>query len=249
MTSMLGLLEARETSARERVEVLREEAARATAALEADEVELDRRVIDRDELVEALAASAVESTATMEAEGGEEVAPAPPGAGPRRFRGRSCRPGGRNFRCRISVDKQRIVNVLQDRPGGDAMRAKDIAAALGLDTSVAAKVEGVRSKAMRHANRQGPDSRHSARTAARYGEMWCRLAGELGSLRGEGLPVGRALTVCRPAVARGAEDWRRSAAEGAGRARTLLVHGAGARLVHEDGDVGGGHAGQRATDG
>ena len=56
MASVLGLLEARETAARERVEVLREEAARAAAVLEAAEIELDRRVIAREELVEALAA-------------------------------------------------------------------------------------------------------------------------------------------------------------------------------------------------
>lgn len=49
----------------------------------------------------------------------------------------------------LAQENQRIVHVLQDRPGGEAMRAKDIAAALGLDTSVPAKVEGVRSKAKR----------------------------------------------------------------------------------------------------
>jgi hypothetical protein len=57
VASMLGLLEAREATARERVEDLREEAARTTAALEAAEIELERRVIAREELVEALAGS------------------------------------------------------------------------------------------------------------------------------------------------------------------------------------------------
>ncbi|MEU9289034.1 hypothetical protein AB0D57_31280 [Streptomyces sp. NPDC048275] len=42
MASMLGLLEARETAARERVEGLREAAARAAAALEAAEIDLVR---------------------------------------------------------------------------------------------------------------------------------------------------------------------------------------------------------------
>ncbi|MFC9536478.1 hypothetical protein [Streptomyces sp. NPDC056975] len=69
---MLGLLEEREETARERVEVLREEAARAAAALETGEIELDRqvKVIGREELVDALAASAAETTATA-AEAGE----------------------------------------------------------------------------------------------------------------------------------------------------------------------------------
>jgi hypothetical protein len=49
MASMLGLLEARETAARERVEDLREEAARTAAALEAAEIEWDRRVIAREQ--------------------------------------------------------------------------------------------------------------------------------------------------------------------------------------------------------
>ncbi|MFG3002295.1 hypothetical protein, partial [Streptomyces sp. NPDC048340] len=150
MTSMLGLLEAREASARERVEVLREEAARATAALEAGEVELDRRVIAREELVEALAASAAESTAAVEAEGGEEVAPVLSGPGSAPVSGAVVPPWREELAVSVlSVDNQRIVNVLQDRPGGEAMRARDIAEALGLDASVPAKVEGVRSKAKR----------------------------------------------------------------------------------------------------
>ncbi|MFJ2898988.1 hypothetical protein ACIO87_29365 [Streptomyces sp. NPDC087218] len=60
---MLGMLEERETAARVRVEGLREEVARPAEALEAAEIELDRRVIAREELVETLAASAAEFTA------------------------------------------------------------------------------------------------------------------------------------------------------------------------------------------
>jgi len=151
MTSVLGLLEAREASARERVEVLREEAARAAAALEAGEVELDRRVIAREELVDALAASAAESTAATEAKGGEEVAPAAlPGPVSAPVPGVIVPPWREELSVSVlSLDNQRILNVLQDRLGGEAMRAKDIAVALGLDTSVPAKVEGVRSKAKR----------------------------------------------------------------------------------------------------
>lgn len=151
MTSMLGLLEAREACARERVELLREEAARAAAALEAGEVELDRRVIAREELVEALAASAAESTAVTETEGGQGTAPAAlPGSVSAPVAGVIVPPWREDLPVSVlSLDNQRIVNVLQERPGGEAMRAKDIAAALGLDTSVPAKVEGVRSKAKR----------------------------------------------------------------------------------------------------
>lgn len=53
MASVLGMLEERETAARVRVEGLREEAARLAGVLEAAEIELDRRVIAREELVEA----------------------------------------------------------------------------------------------------------------------------------------------------------------------------------------------------
>ncbi len=145
MASMLGLLEARETAARERVEDLREEAARTAAALEAAEIELDRRVIAREELVDALAASAEETTAATEAEGEEASAPVSasvPGAIVPPWR------EGLSVSV-LSLDNQRILNVLQDRPGHEPVRAKDIAAALGIEVTVAAKVEGVRSKAKR----------------------------------------------------------------------------------------------------
>lgn len=71
------MLEERETAARVRVEGLREEAARPAGELEVAEIELDRRVIAREELVEALAASAAETTAATEAEAGRKAVPAP----------------------------------------------------------------------------------------------------------------------------------------------------------------------------
>ncbi|MFF1895527.1 hypothetical protein [Streptomyces sp. NPDC058206] len=74
---MASMLEAREVSARERVEALREEAAPAAAALDAGVIELDRRVIAREELVDALAASAAEITAATEAEGEGGTVPTP----------------------------------------------------------------------------------------------------------------------------------------------------------------------------
>ncbi|MEW2085904.1 hypothetical protein [Streptomyces sp. NPDC005283] len=154
---MLGLLEARETAARERVEGLREEAARMAAVLEVAEIELDRRVIAREELGDALAVSAEESTAASAAapaEGGEVPVPVPvpvsasvPGAVVPPWR------EGMSVSV-LSLDNQRILNVLQDRPDREPVRAKGIAAALGVDNAVAAKVEGVRSKAKRLAERR-----------------------------------------------------------------------------------------------
>ncbi|OEJ29969.1 hypothetical protein AS594_36360 [Streptomyces agglomeratus] len=155
MASMLGLLEAREASARERVEGLREEATRAAAALEAGEIELDRRVIAREELVDALAASAAESTAVTEAEGegegGTVPTPVPvPAAVSASVPGAIVPPWREGLSVSVlSPDNQRILNVLQDRPGHEPLRVKDIAAVMGIDTAVAAKVEGVRSKARR----------------------------------------------------------------------------------------------------
>jgi hypothetical protein len=75
MASVLGMLEERETAARVRVEGLREEVARLAGGLEAAEIELDRRMIAREELVEALAASAADTSAVTEAEA--ETVPVP----------------------------------------------------------------------------------------------------------------------------------------------------------------------------
>ncbi len=50
VASVLGMLEERESAARVRVEGLREEVARLAEVLEAAEIELDRRVIAREEL-------------------------------------------------------------------------------------------------------------------------------------------------------------------------------------------------------
>ncbi|WP_435191983.1 hypothetical protein [Streptomyces sp. bgisy126] len=53
MASVPGMLEERETAARVRGEGLRGDVARLAGVLEAAEIELDRRVIAREELVEA----------------------------------------------------------------------------------------------------------------------------------------------------------------------------------------------------
>ncbi|MGY5053533.1 hypothetical protein ACWDFR_05560 [Streptomyces sp. 900105755] len=75
VASVLGMLEEREAAARVRVEGLWEEAARLAEVLEAAAIELDRRVIAREELVEDLALSASETTAVTEAE--QETVPSP----------------------------------------------------------------------------------------------------------------------------------------------------------------------------
>ncbi|MFJ8351732.1 hypothetical protein ACIQ9J_36400 [Streptomyces sp. NPDC094153] len=152
MASVLGMLEERETAARVRVEGLREEVARLAEVLEAAEIELDRRVIAREELVEALAASAAETTAVTgaEAEAEPECVPSPapvPG---------SIVPPWREGLpvTVLAPDYQRILGVLDERqPAGQGpLKAREIAVGLGLGTT-SAKVEGVRSKARRLAER------------------------------------------------------------------------------------------------
>lgn len=148
MASFLGLLEAREAAARERVEDLREAAAQAAAALEAAEIELDRRVIAREELVEALDVSAAETTALTEAETEAESVPAsaplPVTTVPSWRAGWSA--------TALAPDYRRIPGMLADRPDQEPVKAKAITLVLGLEPTPA-KVEGVRSKARRLAER------------------------------------------------------------------------------------------------
>ncbi|KOV61033.1 hypothetical protein [Streptomyces sp. MMG1121] len=150
VASVLGMLEEREAAARVRVEGLREEVARLAEVLEAAEMELDRRVIAREELLEALAVSAAESTAVTTTEAEEEAAPslAP-------VPGSTVPPWREGLPVTVlAPDYQRILGVLeQQRSTGDGpLRAKEIAVELGLDATPA-KVEGLRSKARRLAER------------------------------------------------------------------------------------------------
>ncbi|UQA92321.1 hypothetical protein [Streptomyces halobius] len=154
VASVLGMLEEREAAARVRVEGLREEAARLAAVLEAAEIELDRRVIAREELVEALAASAAESTAVTEAEAEAEAekgtvpvsVPMPGSTVPSWREGLPVTV--------LAPDYQRIVGVLDEQrsAGKGPVKAKEVAVELGLQATPA-KVEGVRSKARRLAER------------------------------------------------------------------------------------------------
>jgi hypothetical protein len=140
MASVLGMLEERETAARVRVEGLREEVARLAEVLEAAEIELDRRVIAREELVEALAASAAETTAGTEAEEKAVLSLAP-------VPGSTVPPWREGLPVTVlAPDYQRILGVLEQQrsTGHGPLRAKEIAVELGLDATPA-KVEGLRS--------------------------------------------------------------------------------------------------------
>ncbi|MFF1344237.1 hypothetical protein ACFVYT_41665 [Streptomyces sp. NPDC058290] len=105
-------------------------------------------MIAREELVEALAASAAEATAVTETktEAERKTVPAPvPG---------SIVPPWREGLPVTVPDYQRILDMLDERrpTGQGPMKAKEITAELGLGTT-SAKVEGVRSKARRLAER------------------------------------------------------------------------------------------------
>ncbi|MFD5663251.1 hypothetical protein [Streptomyces hirsutus] len=152
VASVLGMLEEREATARVRVEGLREEVARLAEVLEAAEIELDRRVIAREELVEALAVSAAGTTVVTEPLDEAEQATAPlPAPVPG-----STVPSWREGLpvTALAPDYQRILGVVEERSsaGKGPLKAKEIAVELGLETTPA-KVEGVRSKARRLAER------------------------------------------------------------------------------------------------
>jgi hypothetical protein len=148
MASVLGMLEGRETAARVRVEGLREEVARLAEVLEDAEIELDRRGIAREELVEALAASAAETTAGTEAEEKAvlSLAPVPGSTVPPWREGLPVTVLAPDYQCILGVLEQ------QRSTGQGPLRAKEIAVELGLDATPA-KVEGLRSKARRLAER------------------------------------------------------------------------------------------------
>ncbi|WEB45445.1 hypothetical protein MOV08_43300 [Streptomyces yunnanensis] len=139
VASVLGMLEEREAAARVRVEGLREEVAWLAEVLEAAEIELDRRGIAREELVEALAASAAEATAVSEAE--QETVPSP-------VPGSTVPPWREGLPVTVlAPDYQRTLGVLEEQRSAckGPVKAREIAVGLGLEATPA-KVEGVRSK-------------------------------------------------------------------------------------------------------
>ena len=148
MASVLGMLKEREAAARVRVESLREEVARLAGMLEAAEIELDRRVIAREELVEALAVSTAKSAAVTEVEAEQESVPSP-------VPGSTVPPWRDGLPVTVlAPDYQRLLGVLEEvrSTGRGPLKAREIALELGLETKPA-KVEGVRSKARRLAKR------------------------------------------------------------------------------------------------
>lgn len=151
MPSVVGLLEERERGARQRVEVLREEADRVLAELRDAELFWERFVTAREVLAEVLTGPDDGADVEMVAvPTGESISPAPASAGgavsgsvvPVRREGLEV--------SALSEDYQRIVEVLAACE--TALVCKEITAALGLER-VPAKVEGVRSKANRLVNR------------------------------------------------------------------------------------------------
>ncbi|QNE76953.1 hypothetical protein F0344_22125 [Streptomyces finlayi] len=145
MPSVKGLLEERERAARQRVELLREEAERVLAALREAEAFWERKVVALEEVDDALAVGP-ESVAGGGVEV-EDVLSAPPVVAgsvvPQWREGLSV--------SALTPDYQRIIGVLAGREadgadGDRSMICREIAAGLGLEL-VPAKVEGVRSKA------------------------------------------------------------------------------------------------------
>ncbi|MER5540631.1 hypothetical protein [Streptomyces mirabilis] len=106
--------------------------------LEAAEIELDRRVIAREELVEALALSASEKETVPSPVSGSVVPP---------------RRDGLPVTV-LAPDYQRSLGVPEERrsAGNGPVKAREIAVELGLGTTPT-KVEGVRSRARRLAER------------------------------------------------------------------------------------------------
>ncbi|WP_329402689.1 hypothetical protein OG523_00665 [Streptomyces virginiae] len=150
MASVLGMLEERETAARVRVEGLREEVARLAGVLEEAEIELDRLVMAREELVEALVAPAAGTTAVTGTEVEQEAV-----SSPASVPGSIVPPWREGLPVTVlALDYQRILGVLDERQleGQGPLKAKEITVELGLQTT-SAKVEGVRSKARRPAER------------------------------------------------------------------------------------------------
>lgn len=171
MASVMGLLEERETAARVRVEELQAEVDRVLAELGEAESVLERRVIARTELAEALAAPGPRIEVPVDDP--REVMPtAPavkaraPAAGlivPRRRQGATA--GA------LAPDYRRIVELLEAElaGGGEGLMAKEMTARLGLEL-VPAKIEGVRSKAKRLVERDwlaiSPSGRFTPRASS-----------------------------------------------------------------------------------
>ncbi|MFD5423877.1 hypothetical protein ACFWJT_38425 [Streptomyces sp. NPDC127069] len=136
MVSVLGLLEAKETEAREVIERLREEADRVLAELGEAEGRLERLVIAREMVGEVLNGPAVPAREAAV----EDAVPAGVMVVPRRREGLSPRV--------LPEEYQRVMAVLDAGAGGGGVRARDLTVALGRE-AVPSKIECVRSMAKR----------------------------------------------------------------------------------------------------
>jgi hypothetical protein len=170
----MGLLEERETAARVRVEELQAEADRVLAELGEAEAVLERRVIARGELAEALAAPGmVIEEPVVDPRDTMPKAPKAPEAKGRAPVAGSIVPRRRERATAqvLAPDYRRIVELLEaELPvGGEGLMAKELTARLGLEL-VPAKIEGVRSKAKRLVERDwltlAPSGRFMPRASA-----------------------------------------------------------------------------------
>jgi hypothetical protein len=151
VASVMGLLEDREAVARVRVEELQAEADRILAELAEAEAVLERRAIARAELAEALAAPGDGADAAVQ----EAPDPVPEARAVKVPVAGSIVPHfGEGMTVEaLAPDYRRIVELVESPPeAGEGVSAKEIASGLGLEL-VPAKIEGVRSKARRLAER------------------------------------------------------------------------------------------------
>ncbi|CAL9673870.1 hypothetical protein SUDANB15_07613 (plasmid) [Streptomyces sp. enrichment culture] len=172
MPSVIGLLEERERAAAQRVEVLRAEADRVLAALREAELDWERFVVSRETVLEVLAGPDGAEEADTPASGDPEPpspssSSSPSGAVPGSVVPAWCE--GLVVAV-LSPEYQRIMTVLTAAEG--ALSCKEITAGLGVEP-VAAKVEGVRSKANRLVRRgwlaKEPSGRFALSTGVRGG--------------------------------------------------------------------------------
>lgn len=153
MASSRGLLEERERAARVVVEELQAAADRILTALCEAERVLERRVIAIEELAEALAVPTEAGDAPVADVPGqrsvpvvEDVAPVAGSMVPQWREGMTA--------ASLSPEYRKLVELLESEVGlgSEGMQAKEIAVRLGLEP-VAAKIEGVRSRARRLVDR------------------------------------------------------------------------------------------------
>jgi hypothetical protein len=144
MPSVIGLLEERERVAAQRVEVLREEADRVLAELRDAELDWERFVVSRETVVEVLAGPDGAERAGTQVPADPEPSPSSGGGAVPGAVAPAWREG---FAVSVlSPEYQRITAVLAASDA--ALTCKELASGLGVEP-VAAKVEGVRSKANR----------------------------------------------------------------------------------------------------